>query len=856
MTPRLSLGPVLTTPARLATAALGGYRLLNLLTQTPLLRTPAARDVEEAVYLTQQPWAARHPDHIFQHGWAVLCDGQKTPGVARLLHVLAEELLESPHGRPVVKLDRFGVWQQSVMSRISGLPVLAAARAAQQLAPARPWQAALPPALNEPAPVLRPHDGAVETYIQREGLHETHLHLNGSTHAEVCWLYALQQPEATVKSFAQEFHKRGPNEARIRELCHAVDPTMRPQRLLEHLRHAACLRRWLLVASTYDLGQQLPAGTPLPPTLAQLLTIPAPQLPAGDHLAPPSPAQEVDWLTRLLVRLQQPGQPAGAPSEWLERLLHLYLLLQNQYHRLVVQEEGQYGFDQFQRLTFVPLRWTSEARYANRLAQMHGNPAQGYSRTGRLEGRFTPKDSVSGNENLLQTVLSDYQRYLRQHLAPHQPSPGTRSAPTGACTLSSALDTLDNLTQGLPPDDRRVHHLALVAHFIKAADTDTRSRSAYRFKKLRRELDKKASALAHTLVRWPQLRRWVRGIDAAANELHAPPEVFAACWRACRAAGLTHSSYHAGEDFVHLASGLRAMHDAVTLLNLQAGDRLGHGTAMGIRPELWLHRTPPTVYLAQGDWLLDLLCAWQLLRDRPDTLAAAERTRRTVAELATQVLGQDVSATQLEAAMACRYLHPAAALVVLKDRGLIGSAPIRVNQHNTRWGLATGWHAELALAEEAATRHPQALQLCWRWWSDQAVRQRSAQRLAVAAGFWTAAELLVMQQALMRCLLERRVLVETLPSSNVRISLYEGFHEHHALRWMRAPGHEVPTDPQVLVTLGSDDPGIFAGDLSSEFYQLYSVLRAQGLGDHQALDLLKPVNERGRQHAFHPIAGI
>jgi hypothetical protein len=90
-----------------------------------------------------------------------------------------------------------------------------------------------------------------------------------------------------------------------------------------------------------------------------------------------------------------------------------------------------------------------------------------------------------------------------------------------------------------------------------------------------------------------------------------------------------------------------------------------------------------------------------------------------------------------------------------------------------------------------------------------------------------------------------------LPSSNVRISQYQNFQEHHALRWMRVPGHFAPDDPEIMVSLGSDDPGIFAGDLNGEFYQLYAALRKEGIGDKPALDYLATVNERGRQYRFH-----
>ena len=101
---------------------------------------------------------------------------------------------------------------------------------------------------------------------------------------------------------------------------------------------------------------------------------------------------------------------------------------------------------------------------------------------------------------------------------------------------------------------------------------------------------------------------------------------------------------------------------------------------------------------------------------------------------------------------------------------------------------------------------------------------------------------------------KRRVLIETLPASNVRISQYQNINEHHALRWMKVPGFVQPGDPPIMVTLGSDDPGIFSGDLNSEFYLLYASLRGAGLGDKEALDYLAPLNERGRQYRFHDLS--
>ncbi|WP_431262464.1 hypothetical protein ACQ859_20275 [Roseateles chitinivorans] len=146
--------------------------------------------------------------------------------------------------------------------------------------------------------------------------------------------------------------------------------------------------------------------------------------------------------------------------------------------------------------------------------------------------------------------------------------------------------------------------------------------------------------------------------------------------------------------------------------------------------------------------------------------------------------------------------------------------------------------------------------LLWNWHNDQKLRERAESLLSVETqdSLFTPFVYLRLQQALMRRVAERRVVIETLPSSNVRISQYERFEEHHALRWIGAAGHVREGDTPIMVSLGSDDPGIFAGNLKGEFYQLYAVLRQQGISDADALRHVSIINERGRQYRFHDSA--
>lgn len=827
-----------STLALVCTSLLASHKVMALLQDRPFHLPIRADEMREAVYLAYTPWAARTPDHVFERAWQQLtvqpANHEKRGLAAGALQALADEFLAPRHGQMHVRLEKFGAWQQSILSRLSGVPVQAAAHAWPQtgayLSDLTPRNDGLPALrastwVRRHSSIIYPHDPVIEDYLAREGLHETHLHLNGSTHAELCWLRALYQPERETADFAAKWDDNSQPGIKLRELSRVVNPMLSPTVLRRQLYAARGLRAWLIAVATDSL-----ADDALPVDYAALVeaVLAPPDLTEADLAL--GEACSIDgerrWLCQLLRCLD------SRPSPTLERMLHLYLLLQNQYYRLLVQSEEQYGFDQFQKLTWTELRAPVEKDYLDRFRFMHGEARR--SRTDCLEGRFAPKDFPDKNAVLLHSILCGYWQYL------------DASALDGDCSARSPgslgvlLHTLDNKLSDGALQDRRRMRLALVAHFIKQPEKE--GYAPYRFYSLRQSLDKQAHALITTLDDSPGLRRWVRGIDAAANELHAPPEVFASCYRLCRQAGLTRRSFHAGEDFPHILSGMRAMLDAMELLELCEGDRLGHGTAMGIAPALWMRRMPGGLTLPKGDWLIDLLAAWRLLR-RAGATANAYRVECDLAELASELFGRDITCTALERAMRFRGLN----LVYLQQAQ-------RMPEQDWSPGVTPLHDFQRAEAErvaQAMRTHRADLALLWEWQSDEDVRSRSMALKAVSSDYLDVQTCLQVQQELMREVAKRRVLIETLPSSNVRISQYQDFSEHHAFRWMGVPGFKQEGDPAIMVTLGSDDPGVFAGDLRGEFYQLYAVLRGCGFNDRDALGFLAPLNERGREYRFH-----
>lgn len=138
-------------------------------------------------------------------------------------------------------------------------------------------------------------------------------------------------------------------------------------------------------------------------------------------------------------------------------------------------------------------------------------------------------------------------------------------------------------------------------------------RSCCRHYKLRKELNHQANELQKFRERYPKKAKRVLGIDACSQEIGCRPEVFAPAFRFLAdhvVSGMPDSevsqlkiTYHVGEDFLDVADGLRAVDEAVHFLNLQCGDRIGHGTVLGIDVHKWYKFKFNTIVLSQQDYL-------------------------------------------------------------------------------------------------------------------------------------------------------------------------------------------------------------------------------------------------------------
>lgn len=817
---------------------------------------PGMDVVRRELFLSERERDPKRPDHYLKQAGRLRIDNYKNVGELLLgtFERLSDHYLErSGYQHVCVRAKYFEPWQELITDFS---PLLLVAYRLQMEAPladefrSGAWlthEEVIAYADRVYRPQIRfsalptVHDPRLNHLIRTHGLDEMHMHLNGSTEVELVWIDALRQPVA----FAQNFMKGRTREG-VEELLRQEDPTLNHDGLLTRLRVARALREWLAHEVLYPLANSQAATAARTRNTAYVLEIIRAAAEGDDVGVSRLPGWcSCDGLLHEVVRMWPRLHAALEPltyeaflmaavfhaleteqSEALAHAFYVYLLIMAQFSRLLVQQREQWGFDQFQKITLNEMREMTEEDYRHRFHQLN------YTREGDLdtiEGRFAPKDNVPGNENLIASILHGYLRFL---------------SPNANCprTLRDILDALA-VTEGksgtpasLPG---RKPKLLLVAHFIKQEDKYNRSgERSCRHLDLRKDLEKREAELAATFDRHPRLRRYITGFDGAANELHAPPEVFAPVFRRLRRRGFPNFTFHAGEDFVHLLSGIRAVYEALTLLDLKVGNRVGHATAVGIEPALWRERMGRQIVVNKGQRLDDLVLArYLLLRHPGGDMRCLPKLELEISRLSQYVYGEDCSPIILLEAWKMRKLDPLYAFR-LRDVGVLLTRDDQeeikyvqdAQEHRKAFDLFERYHGRSPGPDggRCVERYNEPLEVSF---GDEPLDNQT---------------LRLVQDSVLCEFRERQVAIETLPTSNVRISVYEKYAEHHVFRWLGLRG-----DTPVRVCVGSDDPGIFAINLRNEYAHLLRELDA--ITDPQsAQNYLEQLITTGKAWRFAP----
>lgn len=314
----------------------------------------------------------------------------------------------------------------------------------------------------------------------------------------------------------------------------------------------------------------------------------------------------------------------------------------------------------------------------------------------------------------------------------------------------------------------------------------------------------KAQTLARTLAAWPQLLTVIRGLDVAGDERKGPLWLVLPALRRvlgasskiagdCLAGPPLRMTLHAGEDYAHLLTGVRAVMEPFEWGLLGPGDRLGHALALGELPDRWFERHPK-VLQPRFERLHDLLWALDMVArcECAVTEAVLLRWQDEIMGLAQAIWGRQVPVETL------RRLRRA-----FGDPEFLPSLPLDGTPHSrpTPGRDLAGSDLTAELAVQLLAPGP-ASRAAWETIGVEARRDEEATK--------------VLQHRVRQHVARALVCVELNPSSNLLIGDLSAPLDQPMFQ-LRPVNPRVEADaPVIPVTLNADDPLCFTTSLSDE----------------------------------------
>lgn len=431
--------------------------------------------------------------------------------------------------------------------------------------------------------------------------------------------------------------------------------------------------------------------------------------------------------------------------------------------------------------------------------------------------------------------------------------------------------------------DRRMEDSQLdffyVLHFPKRRDTDFADLKPRNYE-LRDYLDQQIRE-AYALLK-VELSNYqyhgkiprVRGYDTCAGEIGCRPEVFGQFYRQLqqynKKSGLTQVqfTYHVGEDFLDIFSGLRAIDETLRFCNLPKHSRIGHGMALGIDAKSYYSLKKNRSVLEKLEildnvtWVLGFCYEHSIVIDKDvrDELRNCFLlySEEIYMRERKQQQPEEVRKAQCEAAPTYEE-ESLEFLVYYNAWKLRGDRPEEYLKDEFYVGIDA--MNECCYLEGEEMTNIRMEEACRNYYRDyhfnQEVRDKGSE-----IEIWKVNELYYplitkIQEELRLILTIKEIAVECNPSSNQLIGPFQKYEEHPILR-MYGKNLSMHPSSRLNVSINTDDQGIFHTSLEMEYAVMYTALiksrDEQGLlrySKEAIQQWIKDISDFGRQQVFH-----
>ena len=405
---------------------------------------------------------------------------------------------------------------------------------------------------------------------------------------------------------------------------------------------------------------------------------------------------------------------------------------------------------------------------------------------------------------------------------------------------------------------RKIPQVGLVIHFLKRQDESIPEKcfqrgngdcSYFLYGRQQEEYEKQIAVFTHLRTEFVELSRYLVGIDAASMENSTPVWVFAPIYENARDSSIEQIgrksrignyvqslgfTFHAGEDFRHILSGLRRIDEAVEYLKFHAGDRIGHGIALGMIPRKWKNQNP-VIIIPQIEALENYLWAYDMLSRNYSNFQATilAYIEKQIYELSGRIYGGIQGEGTMEGIGIEILLAGYHGLFTDYKCQFKDEDNIRIIKEGLCEKLFRGekvvWDARLLVA----ARH------CKRFVKEM---ERPVHYEVTEQDILIVEEL---QKILKEKLGKKGIVIEVNPSSNMTIADLDGIEESQMYQL-----DKMNEQQNLIVCINSDDPAVFNTNVSNELAYIYYGMLEQNISREAALLWIDKIRKNGMNSSF------
>ncbi len=407
--------------------------------------------------------------------------------------------------------------------------------------------------------------------------------------------------------------------------------------------------------------------------------------------------------------------------------------------------------------------------------------------------------------------------------------------------------------------DEQEHKVTYVLHFPKMKDKDF-SDGTPRNQNVRAATLKETKSIVALLEKETKVNEKIRGIDACSNEIYCRPEVFAQAFRylldfeftyarnICASKekyerkGRLHATYHAGEDFLDIADGLRAIDEAILFCGLKRGSRLGHALALGIEPYKYYKYKGYKIVIPKQVLLDDI--AWVLQK-------ADEMGCMIEGSLKSELRGRYYSLYEEIYGGNVRGLVKASVADYYQSWKLRGDNPTIYRLDGESF-LGRMKRTALQRFDRYERNHKVSDSIrkteCYRnlyfaYHYNEKVRKTGDEETEFKADERYAELICQLQDKMIRKLVWEGIGIETNPSSNYLIGTIQKYEEHPILRFNSRKLKDTQRNACLSVSINTDDQGVFDTMLENEYALMALALKKAKDDKHQSLYDIEDIYE-------------